>query len=56
MYALYHGDNFIDLGTKQYLANLLKVKIKTISFYATITHKKRTNYQGYVVIKIEEEE
>lgn len=54
MYALYHGDNFIDLGTKEYLANLLKVSKKTIEFYMSPAHKKRTNYRGYIVIKIKE--
>lgn len=55
MYALYHGDTFIDLGTKEYLANLLKVKIKTIGFYASPTYRKRTGDRGYLVIKIEED-
>ena len=52
MYALYHGDNFIDLGTKEYLANLLKVSKKTREFYMSPAHKKRTKYRGYIVIKI----
>lgn len=56
IYALYKGDTFIDLGTRKYLAALLKVTIDTISFYASPTYKKRTNYNGWVVIKIEEEE
>lgn len=55
MYALYHGDKFIDLGTRKYLANLLGVSKKTISFYGSPTYKKRTNYNGYIVIKIEED-
>lgn len=55
MYALYHGDTFIDLGTKEYLAKLLKVKIKTIEFYASPTYRKRTGDRGYLVIKIEED-
>ena len=54
IYALYHGDNFIDLGTVDYLAKLLKVTNKTISFYASPTYQKRNNYKGYVVIRIEE--
>ena len=56
IYALYHGDNFIDLGTVDYLAELLKVKRRTILFYNSPTYKKRNNYNGYVVIKIDEEE
>lgn len=54
IYALYKGDEFIDLGTKEYLANLLKVKVKTILFYSSPTYKKRTKENGYVVIRIED--
>ncbi len=53
MYALYHGDTFIDLGTKEYLANLLGVKKKTITFYMSPTYQKRNDYKGWVVIKID---
>lgn len=42
MYALYHGDTFVDLGTKKYLAELLKVSVRTITFYMTPTYQKRT--------------
>lgn len=55
MYALYHGDTFIDLGTKQYLANLLGVGKETITFYMTPTYRKRTGDRGWIVIKIEED-
>lgn len=54
MYALYHGDTFIDLGTKEYLANLLQVKIRTIDFYMSPVWKKRSNYNGYLVIRVED--
>ena len=55
-YALYHGDTFIDLGTKKHLADLLGVKEASITFYMSPTYKKRTNYRGYIVIKIPEVE
>ncbi len=55
IYALYRGDTFIDLGTKQYLANLLNVSINTISFYMSNAYRKRTNDSGYIVIKIEDD-
>lgn len=54
-FALYRGDQFIDLGTIEYLANLLGVKERTIKFYSTPTYQKRNNYQGYVVIRIEDD-
>lgn len=40
-YALYKGDTFIDLGTKKYLANLLKCKIDFISWLASPSCRKR---------------
>lgn len=57
-YALYHGDKFIDIGTIEYLANLLNVKKKTIYFYSTPTYLKRTkDYSNrYIVILLDEEE
>ncbi len=42
-YALYKGDNFIDIGTKEYLANLLNVKVKTIQFLASPSAIKRSS-------------
>lgn len=54
MYALYHGDTFIDLGTKEYLAYILNVKIRTIDFYMSPTYKKRTNYSGWLVIRVDD--
>lgn len=53
-YALYKGDKFIDIGTKEYLANLLNVKKETIEFYASPTKLKRTT-NGYVVIRIDDD-
>lgn len=52
-YALYHGDDFIDLGTKKYLAKRLNVKESTITFYSSPTYKKRTGERGYVLVKID---
>lgn len=55
MYALYHGDVFIDLGTKEYLANIIGVSVRTIEFYMSPIYKKRNNIDNcYIVIKIEE--
>ena len=54
MYALYHGDNILTIGTKKELAKFLNVSSRTIGFYLTPTHKKRTK-NGYLVIKIEED-
>ncbi len=54
MYALYHGDNILTIGTIKELAKYLGVKERTIKFYSTPTYKKRAK-DGYLVIRIEEE-
>ena len=55
-YALYKGDEFIDLGTKKYLADLLNVNVTTINFYKSKVYRKR-NKKGncYIVIRIEDD-
>lgn len=53
-YALYKGEKLVEIGTKKELAELLKVRVETISFYTTPTHRKRSK-NGYCVVKIEEE-
>lgn len=42
-YALYRGEKFLGIGTKKELAELLGVKVETISFYGTPAYKKRIN-------------
>lgn len=54
-YALYKGKKLVGIGTKKELAELLKVRVETITFYTTPTHRKRCK-NGYCVVKIEEEE
>lgn len=51
-YALYKGDEFIDLGTVDHLAKRLNVKENTIRFYSYPTYQKRTKGHGYVLIEI----
>lgn len=59
-YALYRGDEFIDLGTADELAERLKLHRNTIKFYATKTHKERIKESNYnkclMAIRIEEDE
>lgn len=42
-YALYRGEKFLGIGTKKELAELLGVKVETISFYNTPAYTKRTS-------------
>ena len=41
IYALYKGDEFIDLGTKKELAKKYNIKEHTIVFYASPAYKRR---------------
>ena len=41
IYALYKGDEFIDLGTKKELAIKYNIKEHTIVFYASPAYKRR---------------
>lgn len=56
IFALYKGDKFIDIGTKEYLANLLNVRKETIEFYASPTQLKRSKDNCYVVVRIDDDE
>ena len=41
IYALYKGDEFLEIGTKEFLAKLLGVKPETIKVYGTPSYLKR---------------
>ena len=57
IYAMYRGDNFIDLGTLDYLSKKFKVKKKTIGFYCSLAYKKRLkDYSNAIwIIRLENE-
>ena len=56
-YALYKGDEFIDLGTLDYLSAKWNIPEKTLRWYGHCKRvKKRNHKSGYVVIPIEEED
>lgn len=59
-YAVYKGDLFICIGTKQECADFIGVDIETIRFYLTPSYKKRVkNRRGnnhLVVISLDDEE
>ena len=54
-YALYKGDEFIDLGTIEELAERMGVTPNTIKYYQTPIYKKRgkDDSNSKVLIKIE---
>lgn len=56
-YALYHGEQFLEIGTVKELAEFLGVKEFTIRFYATPTYKKRCSgpKPNYVLEPLEDD-
>ena len=52
-YALYKGDKYLFGGTKEELANYLKVKPNTIRYYSSNAYKKRIKDNSYLVIEVE---
>lgn len=54
-YALYKGDEFLTVGSKQELAKYLNVKETTINFYKSKVYRNR-NKRGncYIVIRVED--
>lgn len=55
-YALYKGEEFLDIGTAVFLANKFGLKEKTIRWLAFCRRKERLNHKsGYVVVPLGEE-
>ena len=54
-YTLYYGDDFIDLGSRKYIADLLGVKEKTVEWYTFPAWRKRhkDENEGIIIIKFE---
>ena len=55
IYGLYKGDEFLDVGTAEELANKLGVKKTTIQYYATPSCKRKVkNTKSIVAVKFKE--
>lgn len=55
-YAIYKGDKFVFVGTKQECAEHLNVKPSTIYFFSTHAHRKRAKSDNAVLaIKLSDE-
>lgn len=51
-YALYKGDELLDMGTLEYLSKKFNVKKKSLLFYQSPSYKRRTSDQrGRRVVK-----
>lgn len=53
-YALYFGDDFIDIGTAEHIASILKVKPSTVKWYTYPSWRKRhkNDSEGIFVVKV----
>lgn len=54
-YAIYKGDDFIELGTVDYLANKLGVKRDTVKFWSMPSYRKRIKGTALIAIRIEDD-
>lgn len=54
-YAMYRGDQFIDLGTVTYLAEKYHKKKQSLKFLATPTAHKRSKETSLMLYRIENE-
>lgn len=57
-YAMYKGDEFIDVGTIRELAEKHNAKASTLQWYAGSNRYKSLNHYkgGYTIVAIEEDE
>ena len=61
VYALYKGDEFIDLGTIEEIAGRVGIKKRTLYFYRSIGYRRRceklnTPYSNtYYIIEVEDD-
>ena len=53
-YAVYKGEEFLDIGTARELAEKFNVKEDTVYYWATNTNKKRVGKNGKVAVKLNE--
>ena len=58
VFALYRGDEFVDVGTKEELARKMGVKPSSISFMATPAYRRRNegNENRLMAYRLEEDE
>ncbi len=54
-YAIYKGDQFIDLGTVSKLAQKFGVKPDTIKFWSRPSYLKRIKDNALIAIRIEDD-
>lgn len=59
IYAIYKGDEYVDMGTAEELAERLGVKVSTIRFWRSkANHRRASEGKGdwTLAIKVEEDE
>lgn len=51
-YALYHGDTFIDLGSRKYIAQIMGVTERSVDWYTYPSYRKRIKDEDKRIIVI----
>lgn len=54
IYAIYKGDEFLDLGTVEEMAKKFNVRKQTITFWASPANTKRVGKNGKVAVRIDD--
>lgn len=55
VYAIYQGDEFLDLGTAEKMSKKFNVRKETITFWNSPAHKRRVKNKGKVAVRIDDE-
>lgn len=53
-YALYRGDEFLDIGTKQELSKKYGLPVATIEWLSTPSGSRRTGGKGWVIVRFDD--
>lgn len=55
-YAVYKGDEFVDIGKRKELCAKLGIKESTFIWYSTPTYVNKRYKNGILIVKLEDEE
>lgn len=53
MYALYKGDKFICMGTPEYIAEYIGVKVASIRYLLAPSYQKRASKNSRVLVAVD---
>ena len=54
-YAVYKGDDFMDVGDMNYLSRSLGIPVRVLRWYSTPTWRRRSGGRGIQVFRLEDD-